>query len=70
VEVADLDAVLRRPVERRARDVRVGDRDVEAGAERTQLFLVHLLLLVRDVLPFARFSEPVSLDRARQDDGG
>ena len=33
-----------------------------------QLVFVQLLLLVRDVLAFARFAEAVALDRAREDD--
>ena len=34
-----------------------------------QVRLVHLLLLVGDVLAFARFAQAVALDRAREDDG-
>ena len=66
--VLDFDRVLGRPVERRVLDLGIGNRDAEAGAERFQLLVVHLLLLVRDVLAFARFAESVALDRARQDD--
>ena len=50
-------------------DFGVGDRDAEAGAERAQLLLVHLLLLVRDVLALAGLAEAVALDRAGEDDG-
>ena len=67
-EVAGLDAVFRRPVERRLRNIRVGNRDAEPRPERTQLVFVHLLLLVRDVLALARLAETVALDRPGQDD--
>ena len=40
----------------------VGKRDVEAVAKGLQLLLVQLLLLVRDVLAFAGFAEPISLN--------
>ena len=46
----------------------IGNRNAEARAERAQLLFVHLLLLVRDVLAFARFAESIPLDGARQDD--
>ena len=67
--VLDLGAVLGGPVERRLADLGVRDRNAEARAERAQLVLVHLLLLVGDVLAFARLAETVALDCARQDDG-
>ena len=62
-------AVVGRPVERRVGNLLVGDRNAESRAERAQVRLVHLLLLVRDVLAFARFAESVALDRAGEDDG-
>ena len=62
-------AVVRRPIERRLGDFLVADRDAEAGAERAQLVFVELLLLVGDVLAFARLADAVALDRAREDDG-
>src|SRR5207247_8606272 len=43
--------------------------NASAGAERTQLLFVHLLLLMRDVLAVAGFAEPVAFDRAREDHG-
>ena len=69
LQVADLDAVVGRPIERRLGDVRVRHRNPEAGAERAQLVVVHLLLLVGDVLALARLAQSIALDRARDDDG-
>ena len=69
LHVLHLGAVVGRAVERRLADVGVRNRDAEARAERPQLLFVHLLLLVRDVLAFARLAEPVALDRPREDDG-
>ena len=68
-DVGDLGAVVGRTVERRLGDFLVADRNAEAGAEGAQLVFVQLLLLVRDVLPFARFADAVALDRAGEDDG-
>src|SRR5690606_30021593 len=56
-EVVHLRAVLGGPVERRAHDLLIGERDVEAIAEAQELLLVQRLLLVRDVLAFARLAE-------------
>ena len=67
-QVADLGAVLRRPVERRLGDFLVADRNAEAGPERLQLVFVQLLLLVGDVLAFAGLADAVALDGAGQDD--
>ena len=44
--------------------------NVEARAELTQLLLVELLLLVRDVAALARLAQAVALDRLGQDDRG
>ena len=68
-QVANLDAVVRRPIERRLGDVRIRHRNSEAGAERSQLLVVHLLLLMGDVLALARFAEPVAFDGPGDDDG-
>src|SRR6185503_6805270 len=62
-------ALLVRAIERRISDAVVGDRHAEAIAERPQVALVHLLLLVRDVLALAGLAEAVALDGAREDDG-
>ncbi len=70
VHVGDFGAVVVGAVERRLRNLVVADRDAEAGAEGLELVFVELLLLVGDVLAFARLADAVALDRARQDDGG
>ena len=57
-----------RAIERHLDAILIGERNVEARAENTQLFFVELLLLVRDVLAFASFAEAVALDRAREND--
>ena len=48
-QVAHLGTVLGWTVERSLADLVVRDRDAEPGAELTQLLLVQLLLLMRDV---------------------
>ena len=67
--VPDLGAVVGRSVERRVRDLVVRDRDVEPVAERLERILAHLLLLVGDVLAFARFPHSVAFHRLCEDDG-
>jgi hypothetical protein len=67
--VLHLEAVLGRAVERGLADLVLRDGNVEAAPELAQLILVELLLLVRDVLAFARFAQAVALDRAAQDHG-
>ena len=70
LQILDLRAVLGRPIERpRRMHSSSFERNLEARAEFAQLFFVELLLLVRDVLAFARFAQAVALDRSRQDDG-
>ncbi len=61
---------VRRPIERRLGDVRVRHRDPEPGTERSQLLVVHLLLLMGDVLALSRFAEPIAFDGPGDDDGG
>ena len=56
-------------VERRLRDVFVGNGNPELVAERTQLVFVELLLLVRDVLALAALAQPVALDGPGQNHG-
>ena len=58
-----------RTVERRFDDFFIRQRNVEARAEFAQLFLVQLLLLVRDVAAFAGFAQAVAFDGLGQDDG-
>jgi hypothetical protein len=70
LQVAHLLAVGRRLAEREAGDLLVGDRDIEAVANRLEILLAQLLLLVRDVQPFRRLAEPESLHGLREDDGG
>ena len=67
--VLDFGAVLRWTVKRRLGDLFVGNRNPEAGAEGLHLFVIQLLLLVRDVLAFARFADAVSFDGAREHHG-
>ena len=57
---------MRGSIERRTDYLGIRERDVEAVAELHQLALVQLLLLVCDVAPLARLTQPVALDRARQ----
>ncbi len=63
-------AVFRRADELEFLDVRVGNRQVKAIAERAHRFDFHLLGLVRDVLRFARLAHAVALDRLGEDDRG
>jgi hypothetical protein len=69
-QVDDLRRVVRRLVERRLRNVLVGDRDPETGSELAEFVVVELLLLVGDVAPFPRLAQAVALDGAGEDDGG
>ncbi len=48
----------------------VAERNLESRAEFAQLFFVELLLLVRDVLAFARFAEAIAFDGVRENDRG
>ena len=61
--------VVGRAVERGIRDLVVRNGDVEPIAKRLQRVLAHLLLLVGDVLPLARFPHPVALHGLGEDDG-
>ena len=67
-EVLQLGAVVRRPVERRVRDVVVRDGNAEARPEGAQVAFVQFLLLVRDVLAFAGFAEAVAFDGPHEHD--
>src|SRR5690606_27017756 len=68
-EVTLLLAVRGELAVRYVRDLLVGDRHVESVAKRLQVVLVELLLLVRDVLAFARRAHAEALDRLREDHG-
>ena len=59
--------VLRRAVEAHVADLLVGEGQAEAVAEGQQRVLGHLLLLVGDVLAFARLPHPVALDGLGED---
>ena len=63
-------AVFRRAVKRRIGDPVVGDWNPEARAKLAQFVLVEFLLLVRDVLAFADFTQAIAFDRLGQDDRG
>ncbi len=67
-QVLNLDAVFRRAVERHLDAIVIVQRNAKPRAKLTQLFFIQFFLLVRDVLAFARFSQPVSFNRARQND--
>ncbi len=67
-KVLNLDAILGRPVKRDFDAILVVQGNAEARAELAQLVLVEFLLLVRDVLAFARFAKTVALDGARKND--
>ena len=47
----------------------VGDGNAEARAEHLQLVFVQFFLLVGNVLAFACFTQAVTFDRLRQNDG-
>ena len=65
-QVMDLFAVFRRAIERHFR-ARSSFRGMsKPRAKFPQLLLIQFFLLVRDVLAFARLSQPVALDRPRQ----
>ena len=67
-QILNLRAIFRRPVERQLDTLFVVQRNAKPRAEFTQLVFVEFFLLVRNVLAFARFAQPVALDRPRQND--
>ena len=67
LHVFNFRAVIGRTIERRLVQFIVGNRNAEARAEHLQFVLVQLLLLVGDVLAFARFAQSVAFDRLRED---
>ena len=69
-QVGHLGGAEVRRIERQRRDLVVRQGDAEPVAERAQLVLVQLLLLVGDVAALAALAEPVALDGAGEDDGG
>src|ERR1700722_14455449 len=68
-EVFELFAVLGESIERRVLDGFVTDRNGKSAAECEHFVRVQLLLLVRRVAPFARFTQRVALDRLEQGHG-
>ena len=70
LDVLHLDTVVGGAIERRVLDVIIRNRDAETGPERLHFIVVEFLLLVADVLAFARLADPVALDRAGQHQRG
>src|SRR5581483_5090299 len=70
LEVLDFRTVLRRPNERDRMNRLFGQIQIETVRKIKKFFFVQLFLLVRDVLAFARFTEPVAFHGHRQNDGG
>ena len=67
-KILNLDTVLGRPVERNLDAILVVQRNSKARAEFAQLVFVEFLLLMRDVLAFARFAQTVALNRSSEYD--
>ncbi len=67
-QVRNLGRVVGWTIERQLLDFFVRQRNTEARTKRLQLFFVQLLLLVRDVLAFAAFTESVTFNGAGEDD--
>src|SRR5882672_5845899 len=70
LQVLVLFAVFGRLPERQARELLVGDLNIEAIAHRLEIFIAQFFLLVRHVQAFARLAHPEALDGFRQDHGG
>src|SRR5207245_5644231 len=70
LKVRDLGTVVLRLIEWGLGNVFIGNGDSEAAAKFAEFVFVELLLLVRDVLPFAGLAEPVAFDGPRQDNSG
>ena len=68
-EIAHLWAIIRRPIERNLRDVRVADRHEKAIAECAHRFDVEFLGLMGDVQALSRVAHAVAFDRFGQNDG-
>ena len=66
-QVLHLRAALVEAQERHLGELLVGDRQLEAVAELAQIVLAHLLLLMGDVLAFARVAHAVALDGLGED---
>src|ERR1700679_14593 len=70
LEIFHLLAFRRGFSERETRDLLVRDRNVEPVADRSQIFLAELFLLVCDVQAFRGLAEPETLHGFREDHGG
>ena len=70
MHVFDFGAVIGWPVERRVVQFIIRDGNPETRAEHLQLFFIQLFLLVGNVLAFARFAQPIALDRLRENNRG
>ena len=68
LHVLDFRAVVRRFEERRRLQVLLRHRDAEPFTKLLERLQSHLVLLVGDVLPFARHAHPIALDGLGQDD--
>src|SRR5437773_2398382 len=66
-KVLNLNAVFGWPIEWNLDAILVVQGNAEPRAEFPQFVFVEFLLLVRNVLPLARFAQPVALDGARED---
>ncbi len=65
----NLHAIFRRAIERHFNAIFVVERNAEARAKLAQLVFVQLFLLVRDVLAFAGFTQSVTFNSSRENDG-
>src|SRR4029077_14215763 len=70
LQIVDFLAVVGRAIERNIADIAIAEGNAKARAELAEFVLVEFHLLVGDVLAFAGFTEAVTFNRARQDDGG
>src|SRR5580692_5181876 len=69
LHITDFGAVVSRAIKWRAIQFVIGNWNTKARAEHAQLFIVELLLLVRNVLAFAGFTQTVSLNSFGQHNG-
>src|SRR5256885_6119617 len=69
LQVFPLRAVVRRAIERSIVQFFIGNGDSKARAKGAQLIFIQLLLLMSDVLAFARLAQAIALDGFRENDG-
>ena len=70
LQIVDFLAVVGRAIERNIADIAIAEGNAKARAELAEFVFVEFLLLVGDVLAFAGFTEAVTFNSAREDDGG